>query len=76
MKNNPEPRIVSGPLKAISVAEGSRSAASAILDGSTCKLAALLAEWGNSEHGERSYERLLACIHESFLNRFWFGVLI
>ena len=48
-------------LKETSVADGSRTAASMVLDGSTCQLALLLAKWGKSEHGEKSFQRLLGC---------------
>ena len=48
------------PLKETSVADGSRTAASMVLDGSDCQLARLMAKWGASDHGERCFQRLLA----------------
>ena len=47
------------------MADGSRSAASLVLDGSQCPLAKLLAKWGTSEHGERSFQRLLGYVKQN-----------
>ena len=49
------------------MADGSRTAASLVLDGSQCELARLMAKWGASEHGERSFQRSVGYIRHNSL---------
>ena len=49
------------PLQALTVADGCRDAAAMLLDGSTCPLAELMASWGKTEHGERSFQTYCTC---------------